>query len=252
MSLNRVMPPAAPREVLKAQMVCYTTGVFAPKLEAAGFRSYRGENLSWYRLVNGELLQTVYFYSPFNFPMLVELGYGMHPLYLPAPMPQKIHISSYFNSEIMWWLRGGTLGGKRLYKDTCINCLATPEMGAELLTERIFPIFEENQTIDAAYEYFKNLYLGMPPGWTSESFMDQVIYRGDADMYDWCLQHFRGWYDLISGYKFKTKEDEQRLKRFKPKIDALETGNRDACIEALEMQKKKFIKKLERELGIRV
>lgn len=252
MGLDYILPPPAPCEVLKSQMIYYTTGIFANKLEDAGFKCYGGENLSWYRVVNGELLQSVYFFSPYNFPLLVEIGYGMHPLYLAAPIPQKKYIpyGNINDSEIMWWLRDGNLGGKRIYEGTKINCLATPEMGAELLTDRLFPIFEENQTVDAAYEYFKTLYLGLSPYWTEESFMDQVIHRGDTDMYDWCLQRFRNSYDLVSGYKVRTKKDEQMLKRIKPKIDALETGSRDACIEALEMQKKKFIKKLETKLGI--
>lgn len=87
----------------------------------------------------------------------------------------------------------------------------------------------------------------------SDLFIDQVVYRGDTEMYDWCLDYYGRWYYRISRCcNVFTKDELQLINRFKNRLDAIKTGNRDACIAELEEQKRKFIKKLDTKLGIKV
>ena len=78
----------------KEHMQRCARGIYAEKLKKAGFISYNGDDLSWYRVINNEILNTVYLFSSLNMfsitPLRMEVGYGMHPLFIPAPIPQKI------------------------------------------------------------------------------------------------------------------------------------------------------------------
>ena len=65
--------------------------VMAERLREEGFVSYKGEDIHWYRLVNNEVVQAIYFvtrhaslYSGGGF----ELCYGCHPMFI-SPIFQK-------------------------------------------------------------------------------------------------------------------------------------------------------------------
>ena len=61
--------------------------IYEDKLISAGFVSYNNEGLSWYKVLNGCILQSVYLYSLFpRAPFLMAEGYGCHPLFIPAPI----------------------------------------------------------------------------------------------------------------------------------------------------------------------
>lgn len=154
---NIILPPPTERSVLKAQMVSAISGIYAKTLEEAGFKSYNGENLSWYRVVNGEVLHSVYFISLYNFPLCFSISYGMHPLYLPARIPEKLYISIGTMQQLATEVRKMFIHpiltrSKFLYPGTGINCLDLPQKGTEILTDFIFPFLENGLTEQSAYE----------------------------------------------------------------------------------------------------
>lgn len=241
------------RAALKEKMVQYATGIFSEKMTKFGFLSYNSENLSWYRVVNHQVLQTVYFFTEFRFPFLVSIGYGVHPLYIPAPLPQKFYIppSAVQDTEVMWWLREAVAGKHVLYENTSINCLDTPDHGAEWLDKAIFPVFQELKTERLVYEYWLSIYSHSKPK-VSQAFLDQVIYQGDDLQYSWCAQIYRTRYDNMSAHTYKDRRTLELLAKLKPQLEALEMGKRDEYLAVLEERKKKFVKKLESKLGIEV
>src|SRR5699024_1773033 len=113
-------------------------GIYAEKLRNAGFVSYKGEDLSWYKVVNSEIVQTVYLFSSWGMtPLLIQIGYGVHPLFIPAPIPQKIIFNESSNDEVMQKVFDKEK--HRIYdSETCVMCCNTKEMGAELLDRMYF------------------------------------------------------------------------------------------------------------------
>ena len=76
----------------KKQKVELLQEIVRPKcadlLRAHGFVSYKNEDLSWYRIFNGEVLQAVYFYSTNpSVPLMLRFSFGCHPLFLEPPIP---------------------------------------------------------------------------------------------------------------------------------------------------------------------
>ena len=64
---------------------------FADHLRELGFVSWRSENLSWYKLVGGEVLLTVYLFDSFGYlPMMPCLSYGTHAAFVKPEMPHKV------------------------------------------------------------------------------------------------------------------------------------------------------------------
>lgn len=245
-------PAPSSKEVLKSQMICYVTGVFAEKLKSAGFVSYNDENLSWYRVINSKILQTVYFYSMFKFPFQVAIGYGMHPLFVPAPIPEKLYISisNIDNGEINWWFRKEFSGPKVFYPGTAINCLNTPEHGAELLDSDLFPMFEEHTTEDSVYTHWRLKYLKTHK--TTEYFVDQAINQRDQSIYEDLISFWYWRYVRVCDKNQKTSQDLRFIEIMEHRLDAMRTKNEDEYIAILEERKKKYAKRLETKLKIKV
>ena len=78
----------------KEHMQRCARGIYAEKLKKAGFISYNGDDLSWYRVINNEILNTVYLFSSLNMfsitPLRMEVGYG--PIIYSGTNPTKNYI----------------------------------------------------------------------------------------------------------------------------------------------------------------
>ena len=119
--------------------------IYEDKLISAGFVSYNNEGLSWYKVLNGCILQSVYLYSLFpRAPFLMAEGYGCHPLFIPAPIPQKVVFNEFWEDEIMQCALKGFQHST--YEGTQVLCRNTEERGAEVLDTDIFPIFRKINT----------------------------------------------------------------------------------------------------------
>lgn len=127
--------------------------IYEKKLIDAGFISYNNEGLSWYKVINGCILQSVYLHSPFSgAPLFMEEGYGCHPLFIPAPIPRKVLGESY-EDETM--LRVRKEPRYRTYEGTQVMCRNTEERGAEVLDTDVFPVFRKVRTEEDAYRLHK-------------------------------------------------------------------------------------------------
>lgn len=254
MELEYIFKPKFSFNALKPQIERYVADIFAESLEKQGFVSYNGDQLSWYRVVNHEILQSVYFFSVWRFPFLVNIAYGIHPLYICAPIPQKVYIprSAFSDTEVAWELREALRGPKVLYEGSSINCLATPKRGLENLENIVYPKFEALQTGTDVYRYYKELYESLGEYASSEWYLDQVIYEGDTTQYPFCLHRFGDWRNILEELRFRTQKQQKILERLQARLEAIESGNTAPYIAFLEKQKKAFTKKLETKLGIQV
>lgn len=240
---------------LKRQMMIYSAEIFAKKLEDFGMKSYRDEGLCWYKVVNGEILQSVYFISETKFPFLVSIFYGLHPLYYQLKIPMNHYIPTYklSHDETMIFLRGVERGYKKTLPGTAINYLRTPERGAEWLDIEVFPLFCEHQTAASVYSYWKSVYYGPNPGkcFDQMGFLEQVIFENDVPLFDVCYNEWKPVIDrpLPIGESKLFRDYRHKLERI---MDVFFTKDRSSYLIMLEERKKKLIRQLEDRVGIMI
>lgn len=240
---------------LKRQMIIYATEIFSQKLRDFGLESYNGENLCWYRVLDHSIVQSVCFVSTFKMPFLVDVVYGLHPFYVPVPIPRKHYIPPHkleFD-ETTILLRKVQVGLKKCFPGTTINCLLTPERGAEWLDIEVFPLFRKYQTEEAVYEYWKNVYFGSSeaPDCT-HTFMDMVIYQNDVPLFSACYEQWKEDFDNLLSYPKMPRTLQPAFDSLKAKFEVFQTGNREPYLPLLEKKREKFVREIRAKLGIAV
>lgn len=237
-------PVPKPLMTPKEELQIWAERYCADKLKSKGFISYNNENLSWYKVINNELLMSVYLFLPFGTdPLVASIAYGMHPLCLDAPVPQTPVARGWPHSVVFWELRGISL---QSFKET--PRLMVPRMplcGAELLDREVFSIFDQVNSLEDAYQYFKKYFLeGRARRLNGENthefpsleFVEFVVYMGDEEMYPFCLEFLK----------------RITLEKREPLIAAIQGGQREAYLAMLEDRRKKLVRKLNRKLGFNI
>lgn len=234
--------------------------IYEKKLINEGFISYNNEGLSWYKVINGCILQSVYLHSPFSgAPLFMEEGYGCHPLFIPAPIPRKVLGESY-EDETMLRVRKELR--YRTYEGTQVMCRNTVERGAEVLDTDVFPVFRKVRTEEDAYKLHRERcmetiawYNKRNPGEPlqiigSEWLADEAIYFNDVDLQKLMINQ------LLRQKKSMENEnsasEKKRLEWCEKQIEAIQDGERESFLMMLEARKKRFIRDLEKKVGIQV
>lgn len=228
---------------------------YAEKLRKQGFICYNNENLSWYKIVNKEVLLSVYFVYSFPYdPILAELGYGIHPLFIPVEVPHKLSVRGYGRDDML--LTSVHLPGpRRLFEGQYyVQYSDTPEGGAEKLDEIIFPTFSKIHSLEDAYKHHREYYIGKLNRYKEDcpgkpfngpiagvDFMDEAIYFDDKEtiaLFSWELDQIYF--------------DAKRNKRVELQRQAIYNGKRDEFLADLEKRKRRFTRTLEKKLNINV
>ena len=250
----QVRAAGKPKEHLQR---CIRTLKYPEVLRDAGFVSYNGEDLSWYKVLNHEVLQTVYLYSDCGrFPLTLEIGYGIHPLFIPAPVPQKVVTQGLWWNEVHTSIMLPTPQAP-LAVNACVSCPTEGRHGIERLEEIAFSKFNQTQSLRDCYAYHKEYYQKWiaegrakypERDWinfiTSLEFVDEAIYMADQEMYPTCTRTVK---ERLSGYL-----DEKARERTQLRLEVLNGEHRDEYVAYLDRQKELFANKLEKKLGIRV
>ena len=238
-------------------------GIYAEKLRNAGFVSYKGEDLSWYKVVGKDVIHSVYIFSSWDMmPLLLQIGYGVHPLFIPAPIPQKVVFHSTWSDEVMQEVFADAK--RRIYDEkTEVMCFSTKEMGAELLDTDVFPIFKQAKTKETTYEFHKQKCLDLIRRIKEENpnaeiqimgsnwLVDEAIYFDDNNMQEMLLNQLYHQKEWLQSSKIPPQR-EKRLTWLCAQLNAIEGGKREEFLELLEGRKKRFIGELQRKLGIAV
>lgn len=227
---------------------------FYDKLAAQGFVSYQDKGLSWYKVVDNSVLQTVYLFSDTYLMLMPVLGYGCHPLYINAPLPHKLHESVVHYEKVIRRVKRFETP-KIMFADCPVMYPKTPEGGAELLDSIVFPHFAGLKTEEDAYrvhrdsvkrrldEFLSRKSWDDYNGWAVEKdFVDEVIYMDDQEMLEYCK------HDLELSLYWREKD----RKRVEEQRAAVYDGKRDEFIAMLEKRKRRFVKRLGKNVGIHV
>lgn len=234
------------------QMSLWAKKYFYHKLTDQGFVSFQDKGLSWYKVIDQSIIQTVYLFSGTASMLIPELGFGCHPLFIPAPLPQKLVVSGYGRDDVIMSICRFPLP-KICYSDSIILQAKSPGAGAELLDEIVFPQLSQIHSIADAYNIHRysnqkriERFLSEKSwadysGWaTCREFMDELIYMSDWDMLKYCDRDLS--LSLCINDKDRKRVQEQRA--------AIYDGKRDEFLAMLEKRKKRFITQLEKKVGI--
>ena len=196
----------------------YTREVFAERMRKEGFSSYKGHDIHWYRLVNNEVIQAVYFVAfdarPCTF---AGIQYGCHPLFIPpiwqkSPLlrgwPDYVQASEYIPETIP----GSTTDGverlllcsefnNRPYRmpDSLIMCSPDQHNGLDVL-EKLLAVLNRTTTPRACYELHSEIYRRIYTGQSevqSVHLVDEILYLKEEGWYPDCREFVKARADQL-------------------------------------------------------
>ena len=237
----------------KAHLQKWSRTYFADHLRDLGFVSWRGKDLSWYKLVGGEVLLTVYLFDSCGYlPMMPKLTYGMHAPFVKPEMPQKVTMRECgFVTETMNFMNFDL--PKRQMPGLQVMATDTPDGGFLKFEKTVLPILDGIHTLEDAYRPFREYYidrmaqrLAQAPQYAGNSpfasmdFLDEAIWLNDTEMMERCAGDPDLWLPI------RRREG----KRIQMQKDAL-NGHRDEYLRELEQRKNRILRRLQKEAGLK-
>lgn len=241
--------------IKKAHLQKWARTYFASHLRELGFVSWRGEDLSWYKLVGGEVLLTVYLFDQFGYlPMIPCLAYGIHAPFVKPEMPMKVTMRSTGGvSETMSYMYFDT-PMRQMSPEIQVMATDTPDGGYRKFEEKVLPIFNRIHTLEDAYRPFCKYYLDRRARllerapeyadmqvFASMDFLDEAIWLNDAEMMERCAKD--------PDLRYPNRKREAR--RLQMQKDAL-NGHRDEYLRELEQRRNRYLRKLQKEADLKL
>ena len=229
-------------QIVKEHIQRFVRAVYADVLRQNGFVSYGGEDLSWYRVSDNEVMHSVYFYTTrLSIPIFLDMAYGIHPLYQEAPLPVKPYVSMLpgASQEIA---RESTLGFPNgVYRDDILVNCSYDDFGLNHLLD-IFHKFNHASDLKNCYQthrafYEENEILHN----MSVTLIAEAIYFNDTELYPLCLNRINDLVPRLQNAKLKACRQDAVL--FQECKDAI-LKDRNAYLELLAYRRQVFIHKL--------
>ena len=238
----------------KAYLQIWARTYFAEHLREKGFVSWRGEDLSWYKLVNNEVLLTVYLFNSSPYWLLhPNLAYGTHAAFVRPAMPESITLRDFGgpNTEqhsVMFF----DTPQRQMSDDIPVMQTDTLDGGYLKFEKMVWPMMSRIKTLEDAYLPFRKRYIKNSQGrgrkYANEfpvatlDFMDEAIWLNDKEMMDYCANDLKIYYD---GTYFRKERP-----RIEKQMDAVYYGKRDEYLRYLQQCREKILHKLQKEAGL--
>lgn len=254
----------------------YTREVFAERLREEGFSSYKGQDVHWYRLVNNEVVQAVYFVIRHTMtPAFAEIRYGCHPLFISPIFQKSPYMHGVPGYEQMSNLipkttscstiddfDGLLLNGmynNRPYRvpDALIFCSPDQNNGLDVL-EKLLPVLDKKTTPLACYELHKTIRKPIidnnSTGMMTSYFVDEVLYWQDKKLYSYCKEFVK---QEVRHLEYCQKNGWSIEKARKPQVErctilrqVFESGNFADYLQTFPEREQETLRLLERNVGI--
>ena len=245
----------------KKQKVELLQEIIRPKcaelLRENGFVSYKNEDLSWYRIFNGEVLQAVYFYSGSpRVPLMLRFVFGCHPLFLEPLIPhpfsdngRKLRTPNEM-FEMLHWSFSLNLALK-MNENGLI--LSLPNHGEAVMIEKyLLPLLNKVKTEKMAYERHKEIIYksraktGLPySNQVPFRLAEEAVYMGDEELYPLCRESaLREQEYILCDYDALMKVYADQM------LEYFETGDRAKYMQLMEERKQNTLKLLKKKLNI--
>ena len=236
----------------------YIQAVFAERLLAEGFVCPDEKLLYWYRIVNKELVHSVWFFSHWpNLPLTLEIAYSIHPMFVPPFHSSDVYISDPYGDHFysMQIKEAGPKHHFASYSDEA-SVYAPVEDGRGLYTleQIILPQLNPVQTMDQCYHFHLAKARELNKGF-SPTIIDEAIFLNDTAAYPKCQLAVNRLMRINQGYceKFPTKKIyKDTLAQLQLQNRVLTENARDELLLVLEQRTQKIIKSLNKKFGITV
>jgi hypothetical protein len=254
------MGKATPKGVLLQHAQNYVRAVMADRLREEGFVSKDGEDVYWYRVVNGDVIHSVSFITRHtSIPMWMQIGIGFHPLFITPEFPNSPYIYAMPASEVM--SDGNYIvkeSNNAVFSENAKTICPHDALHGRDILEGAMSVFEMAQTPRQCYEIHKErkrdaLECGSLLTMSS-AFVDEVIYWDDQELYPFCGRYIEKEItvceDLLSkGRKLPRSyvRNYQNLLAAKP---AIFESRREDYLEVLYSRIPETIRRLKKHTGI--
>lgn len=255
----------------------YVQEVMADRLRQEGFVSRKGEDINWYRIVNEEVIQTVYFRTSKKYvPVWLEIGYGAHPFFIPPLFHKGPHLGGNLGYEQYYGRipkltpvsEGPAIRASMILKesnniyrqpDVMVLCPADEYKGRDIL-EQVLQMLEPLQSSRSCYEVHKlwrekeienGMFLTMSP-----YFVDEVIYWDDRSMLPYCWNYISSMIKFLENGektgKYFYKSHAEHLQQLRILKDYVESYRREEYLHILKERQKKVLALLKKNTGLNV
>lgn len=241
--------------------------VMADRLRKAGFISQNRKDIHWYRVVGGNVLQAIIFYSQWSaLPMFLGIGYSCHPLFLTPEYHSGIRLVNSANARRSFEVFNSGRMVLKDYNNACFSpeiavmCPQDEYHGADIL-EEILSRLDAVRTPEQCYTFHKHrfsivaeqleasierLYENI-----SVDFMDEVIFNDDQEMIPYCkarIIHLEELYERIPKIRKLWKSELYDINALEHLRPAVFENKQEEHLEYLHAKEQANILELKRKI----
>lgn len=236
----------------------YIQAVFADRLCEEGFICPDDKLLCWYRLSSNEIVNAIYFFSRWpNLPLMLEIGYGIHPLFVKPFSTSDVYISNVPNDERFFTTSIGNSNGKKHYApfstDVLVYAPQADGKGIDTLDREILPNMNSITTIEQCYLFHRRNFQS-PTFGMSSLMIDEAIIINDSAI----IENAKRNADKMHSYFFtqcdkypNKKVYRDKLLHAKLQIAALTGESREAFLATAEKSAAKNLRQLQKQGVVR-
>lgn len=225
--------------------------------------------LCWYRIQNQELVNSIVFFTHWsNMPVMLCIGYGIHPLFEEPVYTPSAHFTKRPIEDQERFQE------QSIVEDHPINAMAYCPFSQDIevyapmhdgrgiytLDGIILPQMDRIQTVRGAYLHHKEARTANAKrckwkvdgfGMTSRTFLDMAIFTDDQDAYPACTARAAdavGLYEALCQKKPNSREYQEELQRWQQIQAALQDGGRDPYLTVLEARKEANLRAMKKKM----
>lgn len=246
----------------------YVQEVFANRLEQEGFKNVDGHNICWYRVKNPDVINTITFFSQQNrLPLMLRIGCGIHPLFAEPHFSRNVYIASpEFDKErftitpIVEVRPEEPMCYKPFSQEAWVYVPGRDGRGIYTFDQILLPQMDNIHTIEDCYRFHKETYLSFVFrdakdrfNSMSQTFIDEVIYVDDVEMYPICLEKMARSIAVLENARVRntaSPKDITLLDCLLVQQRTILENDRKAYMLLLEQRKKKNVDRLQKKFGI--
>ena len=251
----------------------YIAAVFEKRLREEGFTCPNDKLLCWYRVQGNQILNSIIFFSPWsNLPLMMEIGYGIHPLFSEPVFTNSVHFTKrpscddcFLEEPIIENAPINSMGYSIYSPEILVDAPGHPGKGIYTLDQIILPKMAQVHSVEDAYVFHKKRRQDscVPPvydpqnplGSMSKCFIDMALYSGDSELYPYLMTVVNRkavWYRQQAGQNPNKKELAKQADEWEALLTAFTDEGRRKYLEHLCMCKAKNIQYLKKKLGVAI
>lgn len=249
----------------------YIAAVFESRLRDEGFVCPDDKLLCWYRIHGENIVNSIVFFSPWsNLPLMLSVGYGIHPLFLEPIFSSNVHFTKrpvdddrFVVQPIVEDTEINSMNYSMYSPEIAVDAPGHPGKGIYTLDGIILPHMKKIQSVKDAYAFHKERRLahpmahlrevGNPLGPISKCFIDMALYQRDEEVYPFCekeAQQSAKWYrDFIDEHP-NNQEAVTRLKEWEQLVEVFKSGKTDEYLSILHRKEQTNVNLMRKRLSV--